>query len=110
MKLVTSTSDLIMQEDFAYGQITPFIGSKSWVSLKLWFSIKSLGINGYAKIIEKRVNMANYLKKELDKTKDFVVLNDVNINSVVFMYIGNNKLTFPRPGHSRRRPHSAMKD
>ena len=91
MKLITSTSDLIMQEDFAYGQITPFIGSKSWVSLKIWFSIKSLGINGYAKIIEKRVAMAKYLKEEIDKTEDFVVINDVDINSVVFMYIGNIK-------------------
>ena len=91
MQLITSTSDLIMQEDFAYGQITPFIGSKSWVSLKLWFSIKSLGVNGYAKIIEKRIEMADYLKVELEKTKDFVVLNDVNINSVVFMYIGTKK-------------------
>ena len=91
MKLITSTSDLIMQEDFAYGQITPFIGSKSWVSLKLWFSIKSLGVSGYAKIIEKRVEMANYLKEQLEKTSDFVVLNDVNINSVVFMYVGKNQ-------------------
>ncbi len=91
MKLITSTSDLIMQEDFAYGQITPFIGSKSWVSLKLWFAIKSFGIKGYGKLIEQRCEMANYLKKKIISSNDFVVLNDVNINSVVFMYVGDKK-------------------
>lgn len=91
MKLITSTSDLIMQEDFAYGQITPFIGSKSWISLKLWFAIKSIGIKGYGKIIEKRCMMANYLKKKLEESNEFVVLNDVNINSVVFMYVKDKK-------------------
>ena len=91
MKLITSTSDLIMQEDFAYGQITPFIGSKSWVSLKLWFAIKSFGIKGYGKLIEQRCEMANYLKKKIINSNDFVVLNDVNINSVVFMYVGDKK-------------------
>ena len=87
MKLITSTSDLIMQEDFAYGQITPFIGSKSWISLKLWFSMKSFGVEGYGKLIEKRCEMAQYLKQQIEKSKNFVVLNDVNINSVVFMYV-----------------------
>lgn len=87
MKLITSTSDLIMQEDFAYGQITPFIGSKSWVSLKLWFAMKSLGVEGIGKIIERRCEMATYLKEQILKNKNFVLLNDVNINSVVFMYV-----------------------
>ena len=89
MNLILSTSDLIMQEDFAYGQITPFIGSKSWVSLKLWFSMKSFGIKGYGKLIERRYKMAKCLKNKLEKSEDFVVLNDVNINSVVFMYVGD---------------------
>ena len=91
LKLITSTSDLIMQEDFAFGQVTPFIGSKSWVSLKLWFSIKTLGVDGYAKIIERRVENAEYLKEIIENSKEFISLNDVNINSVVFMYVGDKK-------------------
>ena len=43
MKTISSTSDLIMQEDFAFGQITPFLGSRPWMSLKLWFVMKNLG-------------------------------------------------------------------
>lgn len=89
MKLITSTSDLIMKEDFDYGQITPFIGSKSWISLKLWFAIKSFGVKGYGRLIEQRCYMANYLKEKIVSSNEFVLLNDVNINSVVFMYVGN---------------------
>lgn len=89
--LITSTSDLIMQEDFAFGQITPFIGSKSWVSLKLWFAMKSMGIKGFGNLIEKRCEMANYLKNRILASDEFVVLNDVNINSVIFMYVGDKK-------------------
>lgn len=90
LKLITSTSDLIMQEDFAYGQVTPFIGSKSWISLKLWFAMKSIGVNGIGKIIEKRCKMAQYLKQKIIDSKEFVLLNEVNINSVVFMYVKDN--------------------
>ncbi|MDD4188208.1 MAG: pyridoxal-dependent decarboxylase [Bacilli bacterium] len=86
-KLVTSSSDLIMQEDYAFGQVTPFIGSKSWVSLKLWFMIKNIGIEKIGQMIEKRCEMAQYLSKKIINSNDFVLLNSVNINSVVFMYV-----------------------
>lgn len=88
-KLITSTSDLIMQEDFAWGQITPFIGSKSWVSLKIWFMMKNIGVEKIGHIIDRRCDMALYLKEKIDASEEFIVLNDVNINSVVFMYVGN---------------------
>lgn len=94
MQLISSSSDLIMQEDYAFGQITPFIGSKSWISLKLWFSMQNLGKNGYAKMIEKRCYLANYLKDKITKSEKFILLNDVDINSVVFMYVKNkHKIT-----------------
>ena len=83
IKMISSTSDLIMQEPFAFGQVTPFIGSKSWVSLKAWFVMKNLGIEKIGKIIEKRCEMANYLGDIVNKS------NDININSVVFMYVGD---------------------
>lgn len=88
-KLVTSTSDLIMQEDFAFGQITPFIGSKSWVSLKTWFMMQNLGIKNIGKLIERRCDMAQYLKKQILKSDHFILMNEVNINSVVFVYVDN---------------------
>lgn len=93
-KLITSTSDLIMQEDYAFGQITPFIGSKSWASLKLWFVLQNLGLDGIAKMIEDRMEMAQKLKIMVQNNHDLVLLNAVEMNSVVFMYapkhIANN--------------------
>ena len=89
IKMISSTSDLIMQEPYAFGQITPFIGSKSWISLKAWFVLKNLGVREIGNIIERRHNMAMFLGDEINKSNDFVLLNDININSVVFMYVGN---------------------
>jgi len=85
-KTVTSISDLIMQEQFAFGQITPFLGSRSWNSLKLWFMMKNLGKKGLGDLIEKRHNLAKYLASKVEKDEDFIVLNKVEINSVTFMY------------------------
>lgn len=89
IKKVTTTSDLIMKEDYAFGQITPFIGSKSWMSLKVWFAFQNMGKNGIAQIIEKRCKMAQYLKEKLENRKEYIILNDVDINSVMFLYVGN---------------------
>ncbi len=89
LKKVTTTSDLIMKEDYAFGQVTPFIGSKSWMSLKVWFAFQNIGKKGIGEIIEKRCEMAQYLKEILENRKEYIVLNDVDINSVMFMYVGN---------------------
>lgn len=86
MKTITSKSDLIMQEQFAFGQVTPFLGSKAWNSLKLWFVMKNFGKEGLGKMIERRHTLAKYLETKLRKDKDFTVLNKVQINSVAFMY------------------------
>lgn len=91
LKKVTTTSDLIMQEEYAFGQVTPFIGSKSWISLKLWFLFQNLGMKEIGNIINRRCEMAIYLKNTLESTSEFVILNDVDINSVVFMYVGKSQ-------------------
>lgn len=91
LKKISSTSDLIMKEDYAFGQVTPFIGSKSWMSLKLWFLFQNLGKEEIGKVIERRCEMAQYLKQKVDASKDFVRLNEVDINSVMFMYVKDKK-------------------
>jgi len=92
MKKITSKSDLIMQEQFAFGQITPFLGSKSWKSLKLWFMMQSFGKKGLDKLITERYKLAVYLSNKLKEDDDFKVLNKVEINSVVFFYTGGIKM------------------
>ena len=92
MKSITSMSDLIMQEDFAFGQITPFLGSKAWNSLKLWFVMKNLGKNKLAHLIDKRYELALYLSELIEKDKDFILLNEVEINAVALLYTRNIEL------------------
>lgn len=70
-KLVKTESDLIMNEPFAFGQITPFIGSKGAYSLKLWFLIKHLGKEGIGSIIEKRNKLAINFSEKLKKIMIF---------------------------------------
>jgi len=89
LKAITSLSDLIMQEQFAFGQVTPFLGSRPWISLKLWFVMKNLGKKGLSDLIDKRHQLAVYLESKLRKDHDFIALNKVQINSVAFMYKGN---------------------
>jgi L-2,4-diaminobutyrate decarboxylase len=91
LKTTASFSDLIMQEQFAFGQSTPFIGSKPWVSLKLWFAIKNLGKKGFEAVINERHDKAVLLAEKLEKSTDFTVINKVDINSVGFLYHGNNR-------------------
>ena len=88
IKTVASLSDLIMQEPFAFGQATPFLGSKSWQSLKLWFLIKNLGKEKMGRIIEARHNLAKYLAERLSRDDDFLLINKADMNSVVFLYTG----------------------
>ncbi len=88
IKTAASLSDLIMQEQYAWGQVTPFIGSKSWISLKTWFAIKSLGVAGFGEIVERRHDMALRLQSRIHNSQDFVMINDVEINAVAFMYVG----------------------
>lgn len=84
---IATTSDLIMQEDLALGQITPFIGSKNWMSLKVWFAFQNMGKEEIGKMIDRRCLMAKYFKEKLEQRKEYIVLNDVDINSVMFMYV-----------------------
>jgi len=110
-QLITSTSDLIMQEDFAWGQVTPFIGSKCWISLKIWFMMKNIGIKKIGKIIEQRCEIANTLAHKINNSKHFILINEVNINSVVFMYVkdkNNLKKDIKKINLLNQRIHSKM--
>ncbi len=92
-KTVSSTSDLIMQEQFAFGQITPFIGSKPWSSLKLWFAFMNLGKKGLGELIDERHALALRLQDMVADDPDFELINKVDINSVAFVYTGNQHNT-----------------
>ena len=85
-ELIASNSDLIMKEDFAFGQITPMLGSRAFNSLKLWAVIKALGREKIGEMVMKRHLLACTLFKKLSCDSRFIVVNKkVGINSVLFM-------------------------
>lgn len=109
MHTISSTSDLIMKEQFAFGQITPFLGSRPWMSLKLWFAIKNLGREGVGRVIDARHQLALDLANLIEQSDDFILLNKVDINSVAFMYRGNLKvLDAATLNDTNRKIHAAM--
>ncbi|HVS58585.1 MAG TPA: pyridoxal-dependent decarboxylase [Candidatus Saccharimonadales bacterium] len=109
MRTVSSLSDLIMQEQYAFGQITPFVGSKPWSSLKIWFAMKNLGKKGFGEIIDKRHALANTLHAMVEERDDFVPINEVGINAVVFMYTGGQTdLTLDELNELNKQIHSQL--
>ncbi|MFE4971512.1 pyridoxal phosphate-dependent decarboxylase family protein [Kitasatospora sp. NPDC056651] len=87
MRMVASYSDLIMQEDFAMGQTTPFIGSKAWMSLKLWMTVKTHGRSGLAAMVERRLDTTSRFIELVDASPRLLRLNDPDLTAVAFMYI-----------------------
>ncbi|MEI6731826.1 MAG: pyridoxal-dependent decarboxylase [archaeon] len=87
LKPISGVSDLITKEKYSFGQITPFLGSRAFDSLKVWFLIKNLGKERIGELIEKRHELARYFEDELKKQEGFYLLNKVIINSSVFIYI-----------------------
>ncbi|MGB8508590.1 MAG: pyridoxal-dependent decarboxylase, partial [Pyrinomonadaceae bacterium] len=58
---------------FRYGQL----GTRRFNALKVWMALKHLGVSGYATIIERQIELANYLAQRLDETEHFVRVGEV---------------------------------
>lgn len=90
LRTVSSYSDLIMQEDYAFGQVAPFIGTKSWMSLKLWMMMRTHGRAGLAEIAERRIERAGQFAQLLDEHPRMVRLHDPDLAAVAFIYLPEN--------------------
>ncbi len=84
---IHTESDLIMRQRQSLGQATPVIGSKAFHSLRLWFLMKALGVKGIGKLVEDRCAQALRFARLLQSNGSFMLLNEVAINSVVFVYL-----------------------
>ena len=58
---------------FRYGQM----GTRRFNSLKLWMALKFMGIRGYAEIIERQIELTNYLAGRIDELPDFERVGEV---------------------------------
>src|SRR6266478_5401610 len=75
-----------MRQQQSLGQATPVVGSKAFHSLRLWLLMKTLGLSGINEIIERRCEQALRFAALLENYGCFLLLNEVSINSVVFVY------------------------
>lgn len=83
--LISKSTDITIQKgSYDLGQITPFLGSRAFDSLKLWFLIKHLGTDGISELIEYRYDLAKSWHSQIEQSEFFVTLNEVELNSVVF--------------------------
>lgn len=100
LRAVSSYSDLIMQEDYAFGQVTPFIGTKGWLSLKLWMMMLAHGRNGLAALAEHRVSKARCFAALLDEYPHMLRLHDPDLSAVAFLYLPSD--IRPEPSVSKQ--------
>lgn len=87
LRSVSSYSDLIMQEAFAFGQVTPFVGSKGWLSLKLWMMMRAHGRTGLARMVEQRIARVRRFSELLDAHPRFLRLHEPDLAAVMFAYL-----------------------
>jgi glutamate/tyrosine decarboxylase-like PLP-dependent enzyme len=58
---------------FRYGQL----GTRRAMALKVWAALKTLGVRGYAEIVERQIELTNYLASRLDELEEFERVGEV---------------------------------
>jgi aromatic-L-amino-acid decarboxylase len=58
---------------FRYGQL----GTRRFNALKVWMALKHLGVRGYAEIIDRQIELAQYLWARFDALEDFEPVGEV---------------------------------
>lgn len=86
LQSILTPSDLIMKEDFAFGQLTPFIGTKPWASLKLWYMMMNFGRKGLEELVTDRHMKARLFEDLVKQNHWLKLVCPANSNAVVFQF------------------------
>ncbi|MFJ4030182.1 pyridoxal phosphate-dependent decarboxylase family protein [Paenarthrobacter sp. NPDC089989] len=87
LKTIASFSDLIMQQDWSLGQMTPFVGSREWSSLKLWMMMRSYGRSGLQKLADQRIELVGYTYQRIMTEPRLVAIHEPDLVAVAFLYL-----------------------
>src|SRR5215203_1524331 len=68
---------------FRYGQM----GTRRFNSLKLWMAIKFMGREGYAKTVERQIDLTKYLASQIDELKEFRRVGEVETAVCCFRFV-----------------------
>jgi glutamate/tyrosine decarboxylase-like PLP-dependent enzyme len=71
---------------FRYGQM----GTRRFNSLKLWMAIKFMGREGYARTVERHIELTKYLAKQIEGLKGFKCVGEVETAVCCFRYLPDN--------------------
>jgi glutamate/tyrosine decarboxylase-like PLP-dependent enzyme len=58
---------------FRYGQL----GTRRGMALKVWAAMKSLGVRGYAEVLDRQIELVNYLASRFDELDEFERVGEV---------------------------------
>lgn len=87
MRAIASHSDLIMQEEYAFGQATPFVGSRGWASLMLWLAMRAHGRTGLAALVDRRLDLTARCAQLIDEQPRLMRLHDPDMTAIAFVYL-----------------------
>lgn len=76
---------------FRYGQM----GTRRFNSLKLWMALKFMGREGYARTVERQIELTKYLAKRLDALGDFKRVGEVETAVCCFRFVPTPDLDGP---------------
>lgn len=74
------------EETYDFGRITPFVGSRSWETLKFWFLLKNLGVRGIGGLVDKLYETATYFSERIISSRNYHLVKRNDFNSVLFSY------------------------
>ena len=63
------------------------MGTRRFNSLKLWMAIKFMGREGYAKTVERQIDLTNYLAKQIDGLENFKRVGEVETAVCCFRFM-----------------------
>ena len=58
---------------FRYGQL----GTRRGMALKVWAALKSLGVRGYAEVVDRQIELVNHLASRFDELEEFERVGEV---------------------------------
>jgi glutamate/tyrosine decarboxylase-like PLP-dependent enzyme len=68
---------------FRYGQL----GTRRFNALKIWMALKFMGTRGYAEVVERQIELTQYLASRLEKLKDFERTGEVETAVCCFRFL-----------------------
>lgn len=84
---------------------TSIEGSRRFNALKLWFSLKLLGREGYDVLLEKSMRLTEVMKKFIDDAPDFERTSEPEICIITYRYVPGQWQTLLRQFGKQHQPH-----